>query len=51
MNTLLEIENALSIKLTSENINQYWDIVYDFCMTNYGETSSETEIMINNLFN
>ena len=40
---LIDIKNNLDIELTKENINDYYDIVYDFCMTNYGETSTETE--------
>jgi hypothetical protein len=47
---LIDIKNRLGIELTKENIKEYYDIVYDFCMSTYGETSSETEKEINNLF-
>jgi hypothetical protein len=47
---LIEIKSILKIELNKENLEEYYDVVYDFCMIKYGETSSETEYIINNLF-
>jgi len=47
---LIDVKNKLNIELTKENLNDYYDILYDFLMTNYGETASETENEIDNLF-
>ena len=43
-------KNEFSVTLTKNNIIDYWDVVYQYCMEKFGETSSETEKMIDNLF-
>jgi len=44
-----ELNIFFNTKITDKNINDFYDVIYDYLMKK-GETSSETEIIIKNLF-
>lgn len=45
-----ELNIFFNTKITNKNINDFYDLIYDYLMKKLGETSSETEIIIKNLF-